>query len=99
MLSVMPRKRRRSGEPKTFSVLATSRVFVPEHDTREDVDKDPNKKHQSRHGGVFKFVPQPDKKCCNRRCLRIFLENDPAVETARAPLYDRNMSVIERRER
>jgi hypothetical protein len=89
-----------STDPKRASLIDKIRVFVPGHATRTDVEKDPAKKHQSRNGGVFKFVPQPEQYCCKRLCLSYFdREDDPAVHEARAPLYDRNLSVIERRER
>jgi hypothetical protein len=93
------RKRRYNSEPKTSSVVETSRVFVTEHAYRKDVDKDPTKKDQSRCGGVFKFVAYPEKICCKRKCLSYFLEDDPVVHAARSPLYDRNISLIVKRER
>jgi len=97
------RKRRYRGDDcKTAHISATSRVFVGDGATRNDVARDPTKRqHQaSLRGGVVMFVPRPDKRCCNRQCLSRFPSADNTmVQQARAPLYDRNLDKKTRRDK
>lgn len=76
-------------------VTSTVRAYVADYARRPDVERNPNsREHQaSKHGGVFKYIPIPDKKCCTKWCLRHYGDpNDETVKRAREPLYDRNLT-------
>ena len=62
------------------------------------IEKPPGSRAHQRGTTLFRFRPEPTFKCCKKKCMSHFLqEDDPRVEKARAPLFVPQLSKDDRR--
>ena len=95
------RPRQYNGQPcKTHQVLSVVRVSNRKKVLLDRPQPRVGKGHAHQAGNnvAFRFKPDVETKCCNRKCMAFFSdENAVAVTKARAPLLDTEIERLERR--